>query len=76
MLLEELRLPWDLEITSHESDYRYKTAKYKLIISNFMSFVCSDPSKKDITREKVLAKFSVKHLFQSFSGYKEMLWKF
>ena len=45
MLLEELRSPWDLSITSHESDCQLKTANDKLMISEVMSFVCLDSYK-------------------------------
>ena len=51
MLLEELRSPWDLSITSHERDCRKKTANIKLIISEVMSFVCSNSFENCITRE-------------------------
>ena len=45
LLLGELMSPWDLSITSHESDCRWKTANDKLMISEVMSFVCSDSYK-------------------------------
>ena len=33
LLLEELRSPWDLSISSHDGDGRQETANSKLIIS-------------------------------------------
>ena len=45
LLLGESMSPWDLSITSHESDCRWKTANDKLMISEVMSFVCSDSYK-------------------------------
>ena len=45
LLLGELILPWDLSITSHESDCLWKTANEKLMISEVMSFVYSDSYK-------------------------------
>ena len=65
LLSEELRSPCDMSITSHwhESDCREKTANGMLIISEVMSFVCSDSCENSITREKVLAKGSGNHLF-------------
>ena len=55
-LLEELRLPWDLLITSHESDCLQKIVNGKLIFSQVMSFVCSGSCENGRTKEKVLAK--------------------
>ena len=48
----------------------------KLMISEVMSFACSDSCENGITKEKVLAKGSGKSHFQSISGSKEMDWNF
>ena len=45
LLLGELVSPWDLSITSHESNCQWKIANDKLMISEVMRFVCSDPYK-------------------------------
>ena len=69
LLLGELMSPWDLSITSHESDCRWKIANDKLMISEVMSFVCSDSCENGITREKVLSKCSGKSPFSEYPWF-------
>ena len=66
LLLEELRSPWDLSITSHESDCQQKTANGKLIIRQVMSFVCSDSYESGITKETLHTKGSGKLHFSEY----------
>ena len=54
LLLGELILPRDLSITSHESDCWWKTVnkKFKLMISEVMSFVYLDSYKMAYQKKK------------------------
>ena len=61
--------PWDLSITSHESDCLWKTANDKLMISEVMSFVCSDSCENGIAKEKVRTNGSGKLPFSEYLGF-------
>ena len=71
----EVALDSDLSITSHESDCRWKTANDKLI-SEVMSFVCSDSHKMAQQKKKCVRKDQANYLFQSISGSKATDWNF
>ena len=99
LLLGELMSPWDLSITSHESDCRWKrgilavgridvalgfvdhrashesdcrwkTANDKLMISEVMSFVCSDSCENGIMIEKMLMKCLINNIFPEYLWFK------
>ena len=52
--MDELKSPWDLSITSHESYCLHETANSKFIISEVMRFVYSDSCKNGMTKQKLL----------------------
>ena len=64
--IEPWRSPWHLLIPSHESDCQHETANSKFMISEVMSFVCSDSCKTGVTKEKSLKKVQENHLFKVF----------
>ena len=64
--IEPRRPPWHLLIPSHKTDRQHDTANSKFMISEVMSFVCSDSCKTGITKEKSLKRVQENHLFKVF----------